>query len=70
MVSLVDTKVIPLEVIENFLIVLTYAYAVSCDVAYLVLNDVFEESWNYELEYYNSLNEGKEVLSKTFVKNK
>ena len=39
--------------VENFLAVLTYADAVRCDVAYLVLNDVFEETWKYELEYYN-----------------
>ena len=37
---------------ENLKKVMTLANAVRCDVAYLVLNDVFEDAWISELTYY------------------
>ena len=52
--------------VENFLAVLTYADAVRCDVAYLVLNDVFEETWKYELEYYNYTRPDTEFWTEAF----
>ena len=38
---------------ENLKKVMTLADAVRCDVAYLVLNDVFEITWNEEILAYN-----------------
>ena len=46
-----DSKTIE-AMTKNFVKVLTLADAVRCDVAYLVLNDVFENAWSYELNHY------------------
>jgi hypothetical protein len=46
-----DSKTIE-TMTKNFVKVLTLADAVRCDVAYLVLNDVFENAWSYELNHY------------------
>ena len=45
---------------NNFKKVLTLADAVRCDVAYLELTDVFEETWKQELDYYKYTRPEKE----------
>ena len=48
---------------KNFVNVLKLADAVRCDVAYLVLNDVFEEAWKSEIIAYNLTKPDEEFWS-------